>query len=885
MEDYMKLFNIKEKLFLVVFIPLLALTFFSFSTISDKFDEKKEIKNIKTYLLYSIEAGHLIHVLQKERGLCSGYIGSDKQNFQEQFLNQQKSVDKYYQKVKNIILSDDILNESAKKSILENFRDIQNFRDKIKNTDISFYIAIEIYNKMINKLIDSISDVVLISTDYKLSQSLLSYISLIKAKNYSGLERALLNYTFSSQRLFAQDFSSFKSNKTLFNTHIEDFTNNTHKKMKLKFKDILESGIIKNVEYIQEFIDNKMMKNEIISDIKALSGYGGLIHDFKNYVLRGENKYADRFLLKYKKLSEKILKYKTLKSTDKEILLLDIIQSTFKNYRDNLIEVKESVDILTVVELDERVKIDDSPAIDALEKLSSSVIGIDAQKWFTTSTIWIDKLLYVEEEVANLLLNSITEKNKTIDKTLKILIGMISALLVFVILLSLILIKDILHKLDELQDGLTSFLDFVTRRKETFNLLKVYGNDEFSIMTKILNDSISQTAIFIEDEVTKSRKKDQEIMKKLEYANRAKSDFLANMSHEIRTPLNGIIGFVDILYKNESDTQKKDKLKIIEESSNSLLHIINDILDFSKIESGKFFVENIPFNVIDVFMLNVELFFAKAKEKDIEIKLFIDNNLPKRILGDSVRLKQVFSNLLSNAIKFSNTHTTITVNLKHIEDENLLLCEVIDNGIGIETKKLTHIFNPFEQADASTTRKYGGTGLGLSISSTLVKLMGGEIGTKSKIGVGSTFYFTLPLVVSQESEENEKIIDTESKQLKGNILIVEDNKTNQMLLSILLDELGLENEMVNDGIEAVEVVKNNHYDLILMDENMPFMNGSEATRLIKKMEDRKEIPIIAVTANALKGDKEKFIEAGMNDYLSKPIASEELKIILQKYLK
>jgi len=373
--------------------------------------------------------------------------------------------------------------------------------------------------------------------------------------------------------------------------------------------------------------------------------------------------------------------------------------------------------------------------------------------------------------------------------------------------------------------------------------------------------------------------------RELEIATRTKSDFLANMSHEIRTPLNAIIGFVDILYKDETDKEKQKKLKIINQSGHSLLTIINDILDFSKIENNKLLIEQNPLNIRDTFTDIVNLFFDKAKEKELSLKIKIDENLPVTMIGDIVRIKQVFSNLLSNAIKFSKDSKKIDISLKYIEPENKLYCEVKDYGIGIADDKISNIFESFVQEDSSTTRKYGGTGLGLSISKVLVELMGGEIGIKSKLTKGSIFYFIMPLIEVCEIN-SEEVLDNVESELFGNILIVEDNKSNQMLMDILLEELGLDSDIANDGLEAVEIMRvdASKYDLILMDENMPNMNGMEATKIIKNMDAAKDIPIIAVTANAIKGDREKFLEAGMDDYLSKPIDAKALEITLRKYL-
>ncbi len=371
----------------------------------------------------------------------------------------------------------------------------------------------------------------------------------------------------------------------------------------------------------------------------------------------------------------------------------------------------------------------------------------------------------------------------------------------------------------------------------------------------------------------------------LEIAMRTKSDFLANMSHEIRTPLNAILGFIDILKKDEHDNKRKEYLDIIHTSGEGLLTIINDILDFSKIESGKLELEMSPFETIRPFEDVQLLFFEKAKEKNLSCDLNIVSEVPKMLVGDTVRIKQIVSNILSNAIKFTPQGGAISINLSYSHDSSMLYCSVVDNGIGISKENVKNIFNSFAQADSTTTRSFGGTGLGLSISKLLVELMGGEINLKSEAGKGSEFSFNIALETYNEAVEKQLPYNELIEQnilLRGKVLIVEDNKTNQMLLKIMLEELELQSDVVNNGLEAVEKMKTDRYELILMDENMPVMNGMEATRRIRELGI--DTPIIAVTANALKGDKEKFLEAGMDDYISKPIDNMKFINILKKHL-
>ncbi len=368
-----------------------------------------------------------------------------------------------------------------------------------------------------------------------------------------------------------------------------------------------------------------------------------------------------------------------------------------------------------------------------------------------------------------------------------------------------------------------------------------------------------------------------------EEATRQKSQFLANMSHEIRTPLNAITGFITLLEENETDEMKLKYLKIIKNSSDSLVQIINDILDISKIESGKLKVEPHNFNPYDSLISIAELFQAKAAEKQIDFKIKYNNNMPNILYGDALRIKQIFTNLLSNAIKFTPEGSIVKCVVWY-KNGNLNIV-VKDYGIGISEEKQKHIFKPFTQADESTERVYGGTGLGLTISLEFARMLGGELTLKSKKGKGSIFKLSVPMPLGAEETEFEK---EEDVKLHGHILIVEDYEANRMFLSIILGNAGLTYDMAHDGVEAIEKFKTGGYDIILMDENMPNLGGTDATKEILKIEQEESLshtPIISLTANALQGDRERFLAAGFDDYLTKPIDPDLLLKTMYRLLK
>lgn len=378
-------------------------------------------------------------------------------------------------------------------------------------------------------------------------------------------------------------------------------------------------------------------------------------------------------------------------------------------------------------------------------------------------------------------------------------------------------------------------------------------------------------------------------------SNEFKSAFLANMSHEIRTPMNGIVGLIEILDTNtELDYVQREYVKTIKSSSLTLLSIINDILDLSKLESGKMELVPVNFSIERLIDDVTDLFSAKAMEKKVGVFSNIYSDVNKNYKGDVQRLKQVLSNLVSNALKFTDKgHVNIKVSLleKQENNQSVLKFEVIDTGIGINEEGQKKLFEEFSQVDISSTKQFKGTGLGLSISKSIVHLFEGEINVESEVGKGSNFSFSILLEEATGKEEvlKEEVLKEEvskNKEIKGKkVLLVDDKDTNLIVTRIMLQKYELLITVAKDGQKAIDVFnkKNGDFDLILMDIQMPLMDGILATQLIKT-ENKKVPPIIALTANAMEGDKEKYIAAGMDDYLPKPVQIETLHSMLMKWL-
>jgi PAS domain S-box-containing protein len=368
---------------------------------------------------------------------------------------------------------------------------------------------------------------------------------------------------------------------------------------------------------------------------------------------------------------------------------------------------------------------------------------------------------------------------------------------------------------------------------------------------------------------------------KAEQASTAKELFLSTMSHELRTPMNAVIGMTHLLLAEDPKVEQVDNLKTLLFSAENLLHIISEILDFSKIEAGKIELENENFALQNLVRNTVEAFNLKAKGKNIALTLDIDENCPENVLGDSTRLAQILNNLISNALKFTY-HGTVAVKLNVAEkgeDSCRLKFSVKDTGIGIPQNKLSAIFSLFTQASSSTTRKFGGTGLGLTITKSLLELYGSSLEVESQPGFGSDFNFELNLGIVNTIEKASPHFNILDAKLGGKrILITEDNAVNQLLVQKFLTMWGAESMTVSNGAEAVEMVKNHKFDLILMDLQMPVMDGYMASSLIRELPgcSKEELPIIAVTASALLEVRRRVLDAGMNDYVSKPFSPEQL---------
>ncbi len=423
-----------------------------------------------------------------------------------------------------------------------------------------------------------------------------------------------------------------------------------------------------------------------------------------------------------------------------------------------------------------------------------------------------------------------------------------------------------------------------------------YLGESFNQMIEALTSSqceIRQHQELLEQRIRQRTEELEEAMLRAQAANEAKSEFLANMSHELRTPMAGILGMLDVTLESDLQEEHRDQLETAQRCAYSLLALLNDILDLSKIESGRMGLEKIPFDVRIVLQDCVRSFQSRADDAGIDLVCQVSPAVPEEVLGDPLRLRQIFANLLSNAIKFTvQGHVRATLDATPSGAGEILMGFVVeDTGIGIPAEKLPLIFEKFTQVDGSVSRKFGGTGLGLAITHKIVEMHRGEITVESQPDKGSTFTVKLRCMTPPPAPANAPA-SSAGHEAKGSpcetpsrVLVVEDNQVNQKVVTTVLRKRGFAVDLANNGVEALELLeRDDGYRLVIMDVQMPVMDGLEATRRIRLNPKWQKLPILAMTAHAMNGDREKCLSAGMNGYISKPVHPSHLLSIMDEYM-
>ncbi len=903
--------GLKNRLRLISLLPIIVLFALSSYFVYNSYTGYKAAEQLQIRLDENRLMNEVVGNLARERGMSAMYLGNKTENILKSLNEQRKIVDKKVENYLNSARANQSLHTHTKEagkadcvacnnidSIVDSMNKIKSARGLVDSLNIDFdEVFNDVYVVAQEKLVKQLEQITENQIDKEISELYSLYISMVHAKEASGVERGYLSYIISrSTPLSDEDLN--------------------------KWISII--GKADSISY--DGMQNKILAQQLDSIFK----------------------------------------------TEENLELFEDINS-------------ERTSIITLAETGEY-------------EITSGI-------WFTM----LSEKINIISEAENLLLDAMDNRARTVQQeSLQVLTITFGAWLIAIILaiLGYILSNEIASNIKHLESVLKKVAEDYDSQDRKINLHTAQGTD---LAYELLEEIIEQT------------KKDKISAQE---ASEAKSMFLANMSHEIRTPLNGIVGFTELLKDSGLQEEQSEFVDIIEKSSENLLEIINNILDLSKIESNKLEIENIAFNPILEFESAVEVYAVRASEKHINLGCFIDPSLEFPLKGDPTKLKEVIINLLSNAVKFTNNAGSINVNIRRIDSSEIgktrVKFEIQDSGIGVTEEQKSKIFEAFSQADTSITRKYGGTGLGLTISSSFIDLMGGKLDLESKVGEGTTFFFTLDfeevetlaesskdsfntikalilsdsmkikkqdkylreyldyfgvgyttfkeiskvailqkdvnynllfvdydyvteetlaelaklpqeLIVLTKSnlmkkvdglgldifkilyeplhaskikqtlenyvmtnasmqvvkKQSRKKFDLNTSRFVANVLVAEDNIINQKLIQRTLEDLGLSVTIASNGLDAFQKRKDGNFDMVFMDIQMPFLDGVEATaEILEWEEDYKQphIPIVALTANALKGDREKFLAAGLDEYTTKPLVRSEIIAVLNHFL-
>lgn len=962
--------TIKQKLFLLTVLPSVTILLFSVNHILDKYNVYHSHEHLVSSSTLINNTASILHELQLERGLSSSYVNKKNSNdayFKSLLLQQHNKTDEVIEKFNLYLKKLDknhlvLANQEFIDNIDTLLSSINRVRTNILNNTLTDTDSFTYYTHINSQLLELSQSIKFYSNDEETLTYITALKKLMSSQELYGQERGLV-LQLNGKQLSQNDLQKFNTiweQQKSLHTSIEI----TLRPFDIKIDAESDNGYISEV---RNFIKNRDGNSLTVESKKWFTAITAKVDD---YHILGRNIYA-KIVVNVNKKNRELYDsfiYQIIITLSALFSLLLGAYLISKEITRSLIRLDAGMDAFFDF-LNFKTDAPKDITTGSKDELSDMADKINRQIEYLMLNIERDKKFILET-------TEIVTKMKEGDFTNQPHLEPTNP--------NLIELKSVFNELIQL------ISDKITQQTQSLETLNK------SLEEKVYSQTFELERQIVE--VTNARDAAIE-------AEKAKDDFLANMSHEIRTPLNAILGFVTILNKRIKDEKSLNYLHIIDTSGHSLLRIINDILDFSKIKSGKFTISHQNIDPMREFSDITLLFASKAYEKHLTYAVYIDPNLPKTISIDDTRVKQILSNLLSNAIKFTSEDGVVKVNIS--VDNNTLIMSVQDSGIGIAPESQKKIFNPFSQADNSTTRKYGGTGLGLSISHKLAELMNGTLAFSSQEGVGSTFTLRIPiniidnshkslfdlniikkyrfaiLNISKEDEifarlikkylidfgitnvieineytdkgydilffvpddlYNDEIIESNTAAIamiksnmvnladfvhitalyapfaptsiiqaidnvtveniqrphsvektddikmvfSGNILIAEDNKTNQLLISVLLDDYNINYHIVDDGKKAVEIFKQRKFDLVLMDENMPELNGIAAMKQIKEYEIKNKLiktPIIAVTANALTTDIEKFFNEGMDGFLAKPINNRLLEQELHKHLK
>jgi len=875
--------SISFRLFVLTGLPLAVVIIILSNLIWNKYQVVREMESLEPLTQLGVAIGALVHEVQIERGASANFLSSKGTRFSVELAAQRELTGPKVEVLEQYLSSIDPTRYSEEfqaklKAAHEQMSQIKHHRIQVDAHALSVDENFAFYTRHNGLWMDLIWLSAELATNTEIGLLRASYINFMQGKDFAGIERAVMSNVFAADQFREGKYGEFRMLMAMQEAHFKQFNSLATSEQLTLFNQIMADPVIDEVQRMRDVAFSKgepTRKPKLLSELHEGLGYGGSIHHFKNLVLRSRQIYKEKFNKTYQQAIDALNDLQGLpETTETEKQHIQTILETVNKYRaasEKVLSMHKAG--RTLLEIDREVKIDDAPALNAIHELAAaSTFGgfnIEPNHWFEMMTSKINLLKQVEDRLAH----DLSLRGSMLrDEAWGILLGLTTFT---VILVSLVMIVTFLIARD-----ITKTLKYTVQFAEQIAVKKLVGSldetrkDELGTMARALNQMSCNLLQSLEQ---------------AEAVNIAKSEFLANMSHEIRTPMNAIIGMSKLAFDTPLRSKKQDFIEKVHHSAKRLLGILNDILDFSKIEAGKLDIEIVDYCLKPVLDNVYSLIGLKAAEQGLDLEIKVSSDVPEVLRGDPLRLGQILNNLSSNAIKFTPKGViNISVNLDEMQGEQISLhfC-VSDTGIGITQEQQSRLFQSFNQADSSTSRQYGGSGLGLAICKKLTEMMGGKIWVESEPGEGSHFHFTLQLEEGDPDKILEKPVGParELDYLSGaKILLVEDNEINQELAMELLSSNGLIVTPAWDGKEALDILQKESFDGVLMDIQMPVMDGYSATREIRKMSQFKELPIIAVTANVMESDREKAKAAGMNDHIGKPLDEDELLNSLAKWI-